>query len=57
MQRRTITVYADNGTEIDRYYYVTDVLYLANSPNRVAFTDDDGKRVIITGGVIIDEAE
>ena len=49
MNKRTITVYADNGTEINRYYYATEILYPTTNPNSVAFTDGDGKRVIITG--------
>ena len=48
---RTVTVYDYNGTEINSWSGKFDV---SDSENEVYF-DVDGKRVIIHGGIVIDE--
>lgn len=56
MKKRKITVYND-CVELKQYDYVSDVVYPSDRPDTVAFTDEQGSRIIVTGGVIIDETE
>lgn len=51
---RKITVYDYNGREIKSWEGKFDV---SNSENEVYFDDADGKRVIIHGGIVINEEE
>lgn len=49
---RTVTVYDYNGQEIKSWSGKFDV---TDSDNEVYFDDENGKRVIIQGGIIINE--
>ena len=49
---RTVTVYDYNGKEIKSWTGKFDV---SESENEVYFDDDNGKRVIIHGGIVINE--
>lgn len=49
---RTVTVYDYNGQEIKSWTGKFDV---SESENEVYFDDQDGKRVIIHGGIVINE--
>ena len=49
---RTVTVYDYNGKKIDSWSGKFDV---SESENEVYFDDDNGKRVIIHGGIVINE--
>lgn len=51
---RTVTVYDYNGEEIQSWTGKFDV---SESENEVYFDDSDGKRVIIHGGIVINEEE
>lgn len=49
---RTVTVYDYNGQEIKSWTGKFDV---TEDDNEVYFDDDNGKRVIIQGGIVINE--
>ena len=49
---RTITVYDYNGNEIKSW---TGKIDLSESENEIFFDDENGKRVIIHGGIVICE--
>lgn len=49
---RTVTVYDYNGGEIKSWSGKFDV---SESENEVYFDDSDGKRVIIHGGIVVNE--
>ena len=49
---RTVTVYDYNGNEIRSWTGKFDV---SESENEVYFDDENGKRVIIHGGIVINE--
>lgn len=49
---RTVTVYDYNGNEIRSWTGKFDV---SESENEVYFDNEDGKRVIIHGGIVINE--
>ena len=49
---RTVTVYDYSGNEIRSWTGKFDV---SESENEVYFDDEDGKRVIIHGGIVINE--
>lgn len=49
---RTVTVYDYNGNVIKSYSGKFDV---SESENEVYFDDEDGKRIIIHGGIVINE--
>ena len=49
---RTVTVYDYNGQKIDSWSGKFDV---SESENEVYFDDANGKRVIIHGGIVINE--
>ena len=49
---RTVTVYDYSGKKIDSWSGKFDV---SESENEVYFDDDNGKRVIIHGGIVINE--
>lgn len=49
---RTVTVYDYNGNEIRSWSGKFDV---SESENEVYFDNEDGKRVIIHGGIVINE--
>ena len=49
---RTVTVYDYNGKKIDSWSGKFDV---SESENEVYFDDANGKRVIIHGGIVINE--
>jgi len=49
---RTVTVYDYNGNEIKSWTGKFDV---SESENEVYFDDESGKRVIIHGGIVINE--
>lgn len=51
---RTVTVYDYNGKEIKSWTGKFDV---NESENEVYFDDESGKRVIIHGGIVINEEE
>ena len=49
---RTVTVYDYNGGKIKSWTGKFDV---SESENEVSFDDSDGKRVIIQGGIVVNE--
>lgn len=49
---RTVTVYDYNGGVIDSWTGKFDV---TDSENEIYFDDEEGKRVIIHGGIVINE--
>lgn len=49
---RTVTVYDYNGNEIKSWTGKFDV---SDSENEVYFDDENGKRIIIHGGIVINE--
>lgn len=49
---RTVTVYDYNGEEIKSWTGKFDV---SSSENEVYFDDENGKRVIIHGGIVVNE--
>ena len=49
---RTVTVYDYNGNEIRSWTGKFDV---SESENEVYFDDENGKRIIIHGGIVINE--
>lgn len=49
---RTVTLYDYNGEEIDSWSGKFDI---SENDNEIYFDDEDGKRVIIQGGIVVCE--
>ena len=49
---RTVTLYDYNGEEIRHW---SGKFYISESENEVYFDDQNGKRIIIHGGIIVNE--